>query len=1063
MKDGLRYTGSCLFRFLLTIVLALVTFPVLARNVNIQCAGNDPSPEPVQIKDSVSCEKQLTDSLTKFAHYVSTDREGDHYQVDLSMLGWDRGRIWFYNSAELRGIVIEDKSKLFTDPVPFLVHDTDRTEVGQKFRELYLLGKEEELQMKGRQPLVQDTLYCQDARVACSDSVYTFPSMISGVPPHPVNYYPNYGCLSSYPCPSWFYMQVGVSGDIIIHIEQTKRLIHKDVDFICWGPFSSLTDGCATGLTGTCRRPAQLPNYPYCCDNDEVSCSGFYPRGNIVDCSYSASWTETCHILNAQVGEIYILLLTNYSQDTATITFYQESGDGRTNCDIVVHCSMITITTNTSACDPYTGTYSVSGNAEFSNPPPGGTLTVTDLTAIPPVSQILYPPFVSPLAYNLTGIPCDGLVHSIKAAFSDSLACQLTSQYTAPMPSCPSAIMSGGGNICNNGSSTATISITLTGVGPYSFTWAIDGIPQPPVVGYNGPSPYTFQTMIPGVYTMVSLSNPACINTGIVSGNATVSLLPLPVPAITGDLTACAGSGGHVYSTMGGNHDYQWTISAGGLKTAGGGTSDSAVTVTWNTAGAQNVSVNYIDTQGCAALTPTVFAVTVKAPPVVTNAGPSTTCSGAPIHIVPQANLAGTTFAWTATGSSPAVSGYKPGSGSSIDDTLFNSGLSIETVTYSVTATKDGCSGIPAQFTVTVIPMADVYFVPASQVICPGARTSIQNNSHVPGAVYSWTASGSSPDLGGFSSGVGSTINQQLSNSGYIQGVVTYHVTPSVSGCSGTPGDVPVTVNPAPVVTFTLCNDAVTYTYGKPFRLKGGIPLGGTYSGAGVNSSTGYFYPNTAGPGSHTITYTYANTFTCQSFATLSLTVRTSVTFNCGQNLTDIRDGKVYPTLQIGSQCWMAADLNFGTTISPDKHQRDNCIPEGYYNPASSIQYPASAYQWDELMSYDDTQASQGLCPPGWHVPTEADWTTLFANYLNNGYAGNALKASGFSGFNAELWGARLMNRNWYFPGFATYYWSSTAVGTEKAWAHAMNDPDPSVSYYPSLRTNAFAVRCLKD
>jgi uncharacterized protein (TIGR02145 family) len=179
--------------------------------------------------------------------------------------------------------------------------------------------------------------------------------------------------------------------------------------------------------------------------------------------------------------------------------------------------------------------------------------------------------------------------------------------------------------------------------------------------------------------------------------------------------------------------------------------------------------------------------------------------------------------------------------------------------------------------------------------------------------------------------------------------------------------------------------------------------------------------------------------------------------------LTDIRDNKTYPTVQIGSQCWLAEDLNYGTEIPPDIYQRDNCIPEKYHNPASSIQHPASVYQWDELMQYDNTPAIQGLCPPGWHIPTEADWNTLFSNYINNAFAASPLKYSGFSGFNALLSGARHLNKTWDYQGFAAFFWSSTAHGTNKAWAHGMNDVDPSVSVYPAFRTNAFSVRCLKD
>jgi uncharacterized protein (TIGR02145 family) len=265
----------------------------------------------------------------------------------------------------------------------------------------------------------------------------------------------------------------------------------------------------------------------------------------------------------------------------------------------------------------------------------------------------------------------------------------------------------------------------------------------------------------------------------------------------------------------------------------------------------------------------------------------------------------------------------------------------------------------------------------------------------------------------------------------------------------------------SPVVTFTLCNDSITTTNAQPFKLKGGIPLGGTYSGAGVTN--GIYYPAIAGVGIHQINYTYTNAALCAVTSHQSLITINPVPFTCNNSITDIRDNKVYQTVQIGSQCWLAEDLNYGTEIPPDVFQRDNCIAEKYHNPASSIQHPASVYQWDEIMNYDETISTQGLCPPGWHVPTENDWNILFANYLSNAFAASPLKYSGFSGFNALLSGARHLNKSWDFQGFATFFWSSTPHGTTKAWAHGMNDPDPSVSLYPAFRTNAFSVRCLKD
>ncbi len=269
----------------------------------------------------------------------------------------------------------------------------------------------------------------------------------------------------------------------------------------------------------------------------------------------------------------------------------------------------------------------------------------------------------------------------------------------------------------------------------------------------------------------------------------------------------------------------------------------------------------------------------------------------------------------------------------------------------------------------------------------------------------------------------------------------------------------------SPVVTFTSCFDTITTINAKPIKLKGGIPLGGIYSGSGVNSITGVFTPSSAGPGIKAITYSYTNAALCSASKSRNIIVQSSTAFFCGNILTDIRDNKVYPTIQIGSQCWVASNLNFGTTIASTQDQRDNCIAEKYCyndNPINCTNH-GGLYQWDEVMRFDETPASQGFCPPGWHIPGENDWNTLFAVYINNAFAGSPLKYSGYSGFNALLSGTRHINKSWDYEGFATFFWSSTERSDNKAWAHGLNDVDPSVSRYPSSRVNAFSVRCLKD
>ncbi|MEI6899660.1 MAG: FISUMP domain-containing protein, partial [Bacteroidota bacterium] len=288
-----------------------------------------------------------------------------------------------------------------------------------------------------------------------------------------------------------------------------------------------------------------------------------------------------------------------------------------------------------------------------------------------------------------------------------------------------------------------------------------------------------------------------------------------------------------------------------------------------------------------------------------------------------------------------------------------------------------------------------------------------------------------------------------------------------VNSCGSGPisNNLVVTVNPRPVVTYTSCNDSVTTTDAVPFKIKGGIPLGGVYTGAGVVPATGIFYPAVAGIGTHAILFTYNNMYSCSNSATKQIKVVSSQIFNCGELLTDVRDNLVYPSVLIGTQCWMAENLNHGNMISSAQMQRDNCFIEKYcYNNTASICSSSGAlYQWDEIMRYETTQGIQGLCPPGWHIPTELDWHILFKYYISNGFAGSPLKFSGYSGYNALLSGVRFLNKQYDFDAFSTFLWSSTQRSYTKAWAHAMNSYNPSVSYYPGAKTDAFSVRCLKD
>ena len=86
----------------------------------------------------------------------------------------------------------------------------------------------------------------------------------------------------------------------------------------------------------------------------------------------------------------------------------------------------------------------------------------------------------------------------------------------------------------------------------------------------------------------------------------------------------------------------------------------------------------------------------------------------------------------------------------------------------------------------------------------------------------------------------------------------------------------------------------------------------------------------------------------CNDARTAQITVLPAVPHLCGTQLTDLRDGSSYETVQIGTQCWMKRNLNFGSTITSSTMQRDNCIPEKYCmdEVAANCATGGGRYQW---------------------------------------------------------------------------------------------------------------------
>ena len=181
-----------------------------------------------------------------------------------------------------------------------------------------------------------------------------------------------------------------------------------------------------------------------------------------------------------------------------------------------------------------------------------------------------------------------------------------------------------------------------------------------------------------------------------------VTVNALPTPTIAGPTPVCAGSTGNTYTTQAGMTNYIWSVSAGGTVTGGGGVGNNTVTVTWNTAGAQTVSVNYTNGNGCTAATPAVYNVTVNALPVVTIAGPTPVCAGSTGNIyTTQAGMSNYIWSVSAGGTITAGGGL---ANSTVTVTWNTAGAQTVSVNYT---NGNGCTAAaPTVYNVTVNALA---------------------------------------------------------------------------------------------------------------------------------------------------------------------------------------------------------------------------------------------------------------------------------------------------------------------------------------------------------------------
>jgi uncharacterized protein (TIGR02145 family) len=220
--------------------------------------------------------------------------------------------------------------------------------------------------------------------------------------------------------------------------------------------------------------------------------------------------------------------------------------------------------------------------------------------------------------------------------------------------------------------------------------------------------------------------------------------------------------------------------------------------------------------------------------------------------------------------------------------------------------------------------------------------------------------------------------------------------------------------------------------------------------------------------------------------------------FICGETITDF-DGNIYNTVLIGDQCWMAENLKTTRDAAGN-----NITRYCYDNNTTNCDLYGGLYTWATVMngagsSISNPSGVQGICPTGWHVPSDAEWTQLVDYVVAQGFpnsdvtngAGNALKSCrqinsplggdcntsehprwnshgthhGFDefGFSALPGGYRDANGTFANLGGYGYWWSSTESSSAGAWRRSMYCDYGNVGRSNRHKTYGFSVRCLRD
>jgi uncharacterized protein (TIGR02145 family) len=308
-----------------------------------------------------------------------------------------------------------------------------------------------------------------------------------------------------------------------------------------------------------------------------------------------------------------------------------------------------------------------------------------------------------------------------------------------------------------------------------------------------------------------------------------------------------------------------------------------------------------------------------------------------------------------------------------------------------------------------------------------------------------------------------------ITGTGYFRAKVTY------GNCDYYSENTFIEASPAPTAALAGADKNI-FTGSTSISLEGNVPSSGTGLWT-IKSGTGGILSDPSAPKT-----TFSGSFGVK-YELSWTTDNVFITFYDPSKVGADYDGNIYNSVVIGTQVWLTENLkttryNNGDPIETTTPADLNIFDE--YNPPYQWAYEgleSNVAIFGRLYTWHAATDSRGVCPAGWHLPSDAEWTVLTGFLGGESVAGGKLKEAGTShwqdpntgatnttGFKGLPGGFRHYNGTFDFSGFNGYWWSSTLDNSGYAWTRIL-----SYDSFDITRNNYLdpamgaSVRCLRD